>query len=52
MTRLGSSSVPAARSGSVRGSGILSPGVGLVKSREKMIDAWPRVADYLITEFR
>lgn len=44
--------VPAVRSGSVRGSGILSPGVGLVKSREKMVDAWPRVADYLITEFR
>ena len=44
--------VPASRSGSVRGSGILSPGVGLVKSREKMINAWPRVADYLITEFR
>ena len=35
----------ARRSGSARASGILSPGIGLVKSREKMIDEWPVVAD-------
>ncbi|HEV8148779.1 MAG TPA: DnaA/Hda family protein [Gemmatimonadales bacterium] len=35
-----------------RGSGILSPGVGLVRSREKSVDQWPQVADRLIAELR
>lgn len=43
---------PARRSGAPRSSGILSPGLGLVKSREKMIDEWPSVADQLIAEFK
>jgi chromosomal replication initiation ATPase DnaA len=33
-------------------SGILSPGLGVVKSREKMIQTWPTVADLLISELR
>jgi chromosomal replication initiation ATPase DnaA len=43
---------PARRGGPPRASGILSPGLGLVKSREKMIDEWPSVADQLIAEFK
>jgi hypothetical protein len=42
----------APRSPARRASGILSPGVGLVKSREKIVDQWPQVADRLITELR
>jgi chromosomal replication initiation ATPase DnaA len=33
-------------------SGILSPGLGVVKSREKMVPAWPFAADLLIGELR
>lgn len=33
-------------------SGILSPGLGLVKSREKTIAEWPTVADRLLAELR
>lgn len=40
------------RIGAGRTSGILSPGMGLVRSREKMIDAWPGVADRLIGDLR
>lgn len=47
-----SAAVPARRSGAHRASGIRSPGLGLVKSREKMIEEWPIVADLLIGEFR
>lgn len=43
---------PARRSGAPRSSGILSPGLGLVKSREKMIEEWPSVAEQLIAEFK
>jgi chromosomal replication initiator protein len=43
---------PARRTGPPRTSGILSPGLGLVKSREKMIDEWPSVAEQLIAEFK
>ncbi len=43
---------PQRRSGPVRASGILSPGLGLVKSREKMIVEWPHVGDQLIAELR
>jgi len=40
------------RSGPTRASGIRSPGLGLVKSREKTIDVWPAVTDRLMTELR
>jgi chromosomal replication initiation ATPase DnaA len=43
---------PVRRAGPPRTSGILSPGLGLVKSREKMIDEWPSVAEQLIAEFK
>lgn len=43
---------PVRRTGPPRASGILSPGLGLVKSREKMIDEWPSVAEQLIAEFK
>jgi chromosomal replication initiator protein len=33
-------------------SGILSPGLGVVRSREKMVTAWPSVLDRLMTELR
>jgi chromosomal replication initiator protein len=39
-------------SGASRGSGILSPGMGLVKSAEKMIGEWPSPSDLLIPELR
>jgi chromosomal replication initiation ATPase DnaA len=35
-----------------RASGILSPGLGLVKSPEKMIERWPGTAERLIGELR
>ena len=35
-----------------RGSGIPAPGLGLVRSAEKMIRHWPRVGDRLIEELR
>lgn len=38
--------------GAARASGILSPGMGLVRSPEKMIEDWPGVADRLIAELR
>ncbi|HEX7024919.1 MAG TPA: DnaA/Hda family protein, partial [Gemmatimonadales bacterium] len=43
---------PGRRSGVSRSSGILSPGLGLVRSGEKMVESWPGVADRLIGEFR
>jgi len=42
----------ARKSGAARASGILSPGIGLVRSREKMITVWPGIADRLIGELR
>ncbi len=36
----------------VRSSGIHAPGMGLLRSREKMIDEWPVLADRLIAELR
>ena len=42
----------ARKSGAARASGILSPGMGLVRSMEKMIADWPGVADRLIGELR
>jgi hypothetical protein len=39
-------------SGAVRTSGIHAPGMGLLRSREKMIDEWPVLADRLIVELR
>lgn len=39
-------------SGAGRTSGILSPGLGLVKSPEKMIEQWREPADLLIPELR
>jgi chromosomal replication initiator protein len=47
---------PSSRGGPQRrgggASGILSPGLGLVKSREKTVEQWPTVADRLIAELR
>jgi chromosomal replication initiator protein len=40
------------RSGGSRGSGIVSPGLGLVRSREKSVAQWPTVTDRLIAELR
>ena len=40
------------RSGAHRTSGIVSPGLGLVRSREKTVEQWPDVADRLMTELR
>jgi chromosomal replication initiation ATPase DnaA len=40
----------ARRIGAARTSGILSPGMGLVRSREKIVDQWPDIGDRLITE--
>ncbi len=48
---LGGSKAPR-RSGPQRPSGLITPGVGLVQSREKMVDQWPVIADRLITELR
>ena len=48
---LGASRAPR-RSGGSRGSGILSPGLGMVRSREKTVDQWPTVTDRLIAELR
>lgn len=45
-------SLPVARRAQARASGILSPGVGVARSREKMILTWPRPADRLIQELR
>ena len=42
----------AGRSRSGNSSGILSPGLGLVKSREKTVTQWPTVADRLLAELR
>ena len=39
-------------SGGSRSSGILPPGVGLVRSREKTVDQWPTITDRLIAELR
>jgi len=40
------------RSGGFRASGILAPGLGMVRSREKMVDQWPGATDRLIGELR
>jgi chromosomal replication initiation ATPase DnaA len=40
------------RGGPARGSGILAPGLGMVKSREKIVEQWPTIADRLIAELR
>jgi chromosomal replication initiator protein len=40
------------RTAAGRGSGILSPGLGMVKSKEKSVDQWPNVTDRLIGELR
>jgi chromosomal replication initiator protein len=40
------------KSAAQRASGILSPGMGLVRSREKTVDEWPSVRDRLIGEFK
>jgi len=42
----------AGRSRPGNSSGILSPGLGLVKSREKTVTEWPAVADRLLAELR
>ena len=39
-------------SGPVRTSGIHAPGMGLLRSREKMIEEWPVLADRLMVELR
>ena len=39
-------------SGPVRTSGIHAPGMGLLRSREKMIEEWPVLADRLMLELR
>jgi chromosomal replication initiation ATPase DnaA len=39
-------------SGPVRTSGIYAPGMGLLRSREKMIDEWPVLTDRLMAELR
>lgn len=36
----------------LRASGITSPGMGLVRSREKTVEEWPAVRDRLIAEFK
>ena len=38
--------------GGRRSSGILSPGLGLVRSREKSVEAWPVLRDRLILELK
>lgn len=40
------------RSGGYRASGILAPGLGTVRSKEKIVDQWPAIADRLIAELR
>lgn len=35
-----------------RGSGLLAPGSGAIRSREKMIDSWPDIAERLLEEWR
>ncbi|HEV8599556.1 MAG TPA: DnaA/Hda family protein [Gemmatimonadales bacterium] len=42
----------APRAAAGRSSGILSPGLGMVKSREKSVDQWPAITDRLIAELR
>ncbi len=34
-----------------RGSGLLAPGSGAIRSREKMIDTWPDIAERLLEEW-
>jgi chromosomal replication initiation ATPase DnaA len=36
----------------IRASGILAPGMGLLRSREKMIEEWPALGDRLMAELR
>jgi chromosomal replication initiation ATPase DnaA len=43
---------PGRRVATPRGSGILSPGMGVVRSREKMIQRWPHPAERLMVELR
>jgi chromosomal replication initiator protein len=43
---------PAKRPPRARASGILSPGLGVARSREKMVLAWPRPADRLMQDLR
>lgn len=38
--------------GSLRGSGITSPGMGLLRSPEKVVEEWPSVRDRLIAELK
>jgi chromosomal replication initiation ATPase DnaA len=40
------------KSAARQSSGILSPGMGMVRSREKMVDEWPSVRDRLIPELK
>jgi len=42
----------ARRSGGTRASGILAPGIGMVRSKEKIVDQWPTTTDRLIAELR
>jgi len=42
----------ARRSGGSRASGILAPGIGMIRSKEKMVDQWPDPADRLLAELR
>lgn len=35
-----------------RGSGLMAPGSGAVRSREKMVDIWPDIAERLLEEWR
>lgn len=43
---------PVRRAGAPRSSGLVAPGVGSVKSREKMVWDWPDIGDRLIEEWR
>lgn len=40
------------RSGGARASGIVAPGLGMVRSKEKIVDQWPTITDRLIAELR
>jgi hypothetical protein len=42
----------ARKNGSQSASGILSPGMGLIRSKEKVVQAWPSITDRLIVELR
>jgi chromosomal replication initiation ATPase DnaA len=48
----GSPARPARRPSAPRSSGLVAPGVGGVKSREKMVWDWPDIGDRLIEEWR